>query len=252
MESYIFYCYKDWLRERNGSLLKQISKLTVWAIVLLSLLFIALVFLIVILFVSFKDKTVIDLAYIPMVADILLSVIISIYTENYQIKHSERDLNAYRAYCVDLNKMLFKKGISNNFIPNLIDKFNETNNGIEEKIGQKREYVNKFMEMLLIPISVIILGALLDKGASAEETLGYGLSGILIIIIVYGLIIFSSFLYNTIMRIPQSKYRQFVIDLQSIIDFRECEKGLEKDDTDTSSPIKDTSENDNPHLQSIN
>ena len=43
MENYIFYRYKEWLKARDGNLLKQVSKLTIGAIILLSLLFVVLI-----------------------------------------------------------------------------------------------------------------------------------------------------------------------------------------------------------------
>lgn len=240
MEKYILILYKAWIKEKNGNIIKQISRLTILEIILLSLLFVSLICLLVIFVVSFTDKNVMQAAYIPMIADIVLSIVISIYTEKRQINHSKSDFTNYREHCENLEKELLNNDIISSFIPTLINKLNAINNDIEEKIRKKREYANKFMEMLLLPISAAILGALMDKSKSIEEVLQLGLYGLLITLLIYGAIIFVLFLYNSVMRMPQGIYKQFVTDLQSILDFNECKSKIKSSNEIDSLSLTDT------------
>lgn len=237
MENYIFYCYKEWLQQREGNILKQISKLTVWAIILLVLLLGILIVFFVILSRSIAGKDDSIATLILSVIYVILCIITSIYYEKYQVKHSKQGLENYKEYCNDMmEKVLVKYGFSENFIPTLIERFNTMINEIDEKIKTKHEHFNKFFEMLLIPISIIVLGALLDKEGNAAETLGLGLSGILVILIIYAVAIFVLFVYDFVMRLPQGKYKEFVTDLQSILDFKECKNVSDSDGNVDTSP----------------
>lgn len=238
MENYIFYCYKKWRKKREGSIYKQISGLTIGAIVLLVLLLSGLIGFFVLLGYSIAGVEKVDSTFILIlsVAYTALCIIVSIYSENYQVKHSKKSLKNYKKYCNNMKKkVLINRGIPEEFIPTLIERFNVLINGIDEKIKSKHEHFNKFFEMLLIPISIIVLGALLEKGINATETLGLGLSGTLIILIIYAIAFFVLYLYDFVMRFPQNKYREFVTDLQSILDFKKCET-LNEFDGDVADP----------------
>ena len=231
MENLILYCYKEWLKERDGSILKQISKLTVWAIILLSLLLGTLIAFFVILGRSIAGNNDSIATLILSVGYVILCIITSIYFEKYHVKHSKQGLDNYKEYCNDMMKTVLRKyGFSENFIPTLIDRFNALINVIDEKIKLKHQHFNKFLEMMLVPISVLILGALLDKSVNATETLGLGLSGVLVILMIYAVAFFILFIYDFVMRWPQGKYKEFVTDLQSILDFKECENVSESVD----------------------
>lgn len=244
MENFLLYCYKEWLKEKDGNIFKQISKLTVGAIILLSLLLVTLIAFFVILGRSLEGKNNSGATLILSVVYVILCITTSIYCEKYQVKHSKQGLENYKKDCNDMmKKVLSKYGFTGSFIPTLIDRFNAMINRIDEKIKTKHEHFNKFFEMLLIPISVIILGALLDKGTDSTDTLGLGLSGLLIILMIYAVAFFILFVYDFVMRLPQGKYKEFVTDLQSILDFKECKDASElDDDTSISSSTENTSE----------
>ncbi len=228
MEHYILYCYKEWLKEKEGDLFKQIFKIPVVARVLFALLLAGLISLFVILGRSIygKDDTVLTLILGALY--IILCIITSIYTEKYQVKHSKISFEKYKEYCNDMvSAVLNNIGVSKDFIPTLIERFNKMSDEIDEKIKLKHEHLNKFMEMLLIPISVLLLGALLDKSINVSETLGVGLSGILMILLIYAVIFFILFVYDFVMKLPQGKYREFITDLQSFLDLNEYDENRE-------------------------
>lgn len=147
---------------------KQISGLTVPAIVLLSLLLLTLIALLVVFGMAIIGTSYTLLAYILMGVELILAVITSIYAEKFQISHSKKNLAQYKKECKNLEEHLTECGLVNGYIPKLVDIYKERINRIEEKIKHKHETIHRFMEMLLIPISAAILGAVLDKGSTVE------------------------------------------------------------------------------------
>lgn len=228
MENYILYLYKEWLKTREGGFLKQLTKLPVGAIVLLSLLLVTLIAMLVVVLVPKGEGDYMILSYVLMGAEVALGIIITIYSEKFLISHSKKNFVKYKTRCNELGGFLIGNGLTIDFIPRLIENFNDRISEIEETIKHKHEAVNKFMEMLLIPISAIILGAMLDKDISVSDTLEFGLLGLLIVFLIYGVIVFATFLYDVVMRMPEDKYRQIAADLQSFLDFKKCEKPSEQ------------------------
>lgn len=136
--------------------------------------------------------------------------------------------------------------------PELIARLKSINDNIDKKIRHTNEQFNKFMDMLMIPISAVILGALLDKDMSVTEVLELGLSGAFIIFGIYGVIIFVLFVINSATRAPQSRYRRFAADLQSILDFEACDSDTESNDPVTTSTLTETTpENEETQAQTI-
>jgi cytochrome bd-type quinol oxidase subunit 2 len=249
MENCMLYCYKEWLEKRYGNTFKRIFKLPVAAIVLLALLFCGLIGFFVLLVYPDAGRNNSTATLVLSGVYVLLCMITSIYSEKYQVKHSKQSMKNYKKYCEDMMKdVLGQYGFSENFIPTLIERFNTIINEIDEKIKTKHEHFNKFFEMLLIPISAIILGALLDKSDNTNETLGLGLSGIIVILLIYAVAVFVLFLYDFVIRFPQGKYKEFVTDLQSILDFKECENTNDLDvNVNTLCTTEVTSENSAVH-----
>lgn len=223
MENYIYYCYKNWLKKKEGSLIKQISKLKVGAIILLSLLLATLIGLFVILSLAIGGVMCQKWAFIFMALETVLIIILSIYCEKTQVSNSNKNLLNYKEDCNNLKAYLLQNNISIKIIPRLIERYNAKINTIEEKIEHKHNFVIKFVELLLIPVSALILGAMLDKKITISDTLSIGITGLICLCFIYGLIIFALYLNDVVMRYPESTYKQLVSDLQSIVDFEECQ-----------------------------
>lgn len=205
-------------------MLKQVSKLTIGTIILLSFLFVVLITMFVFILLSKVKSEYINIAYILMGVEGIIIIITSIYSERIQIIHSKKNFINYKAKCKEMEDFLKENSLSVEFVPFLIERLNDRISKIEEMIKHKHEVVNKFMEMLLIPVSALILGAMLDKEMPVTETLELGLLGFLMVFLMYAVIIFMLFLYDTIMRFPENKYKQFISDWQDFLDFKEYER----------------------------
>lgn len=236
MENNLLYCYKDWLEKEEGTLFKKIFKIPIKTRVLLTLLIIVLVAFLVFGFLSNEGNNYTIVEVVLACVYIILCVVVSIDTERQLRKNSEDDLESYRSYCIKLKKYLIEdRKMSLNLFPDLIARLNTMNDKIEEKIERKHEQFNRFMEMLLIPISAVILGALLDKDISVTEVLDFGLAGVVIILGIYGTILFVLLFLDAVMRVPQGRYRRFATDMQSILDFEQCKNYTKSNATVTTS-----------------
>lgn len=96
MENYIFYCYKKWLKEKEGSLRNQISKLTVWAIILLFLLLATLIGVFVLTSFALYGIYYHEWAILLMAVEVILTIILSIYCEKIQVSNSKKNLLNYK------------------------------------------------------------------------------------------------------------------------------------------------------------
>ena len=238
MENYIFYCYKEWLEHKDGNLSKQIFKLPCIARVLFAVLLVGLIAFFVILGFTIGGCDCTIPLLIWCILYFLTCVTITIYTEKYQVKTSKRSLKEYDIYTKEMLHTVFTdNNISEKLIPILIERFNTIVKKTDEIINLKHEKMNKFMEVLLIPVSVLILGAMLEKGTDATQTLGFGLSGILIILLIYAIIFIVLFAYDIILRFPLVKYKQFITDMQSLLDFSEYIISNESSDSIRSSSL---------------
>ncbi len=252
MENNLLYCYKDWLEKEEGTIFKMIFRIPIKILVLLISLIVVLVAFIVIGFLGNKDNNLSIVETLLAGIYIALCIAVSICTERHQIKNSKNDWESYKSYCVKLKTYLTQeRKISLSLFPDLIARLKSINDNIDEKIRHTNEQFNKFMDMLLIPISAVILGALIDKDMSVTETLELGLSGAFIIFGIYGVIIFVLFVINSATRAPQSRYRRFAADLQSILDFEACDSDTESNAETTSTLTETTPENEEPQTQTV-
>lgn len=80
MENYILNCYLKWLKQRNGTIFKQLSKLTMTANVLIVLLFSMLFILFVLTILAFYKCVDPNVIYTPMILEIITGIVSYIYT----------------------------------------------------------------------------------------------------------------------------------------------------------------------------
>ena len=102
METYIFNCYSKWIKDREGSIIKQMSRLTIFARILIVSLVVALVGIIVTYILMYN--MVIDQIYLLIFLGVegLIAFITYIYTSRYEVAHSYTSLSQYKGYCKKL------------------------------------------------------------------------------------------------------------------------------------------------------
>lgn len=222
METFIFNCYKKWLKERNGSFFKRLFGLTILAKILLLLLLISLIGFFVVAWLVSDEKIDGKWLFAPTVMELLSCAAMYIYNNLYEVSNSYKEFDKYKSYCMDLSFMLSTYHISNEIIIEIIERYKKTIDNMNNNMMQNYERINKVMQMLLLPISLAILGALFKLDMKEESILGYGVTFFLIIAFVYGVACFVAFICNEITKSKQDTYKLFVNDLQSIIDLEKC------------------------------
>lgn len=222
MENYILNCYTKWLKDKQGNILKRISKLTIVAIILIVLLFFTLGFAVFFLFTN--NECVLYVAAF----EVVLGVVSYIYTDKYEIKHSFNDFEKYKTHCTELKKMLINKTqINESFIPVIIARLQMKIDVLELKSKTNYEHVHKLMQLLVLPVILVMLEGIIGE-QSVEFAMGYGFTMISMLLIVYGILFGVISLYNgAVIKRQQEKYQQLVEDLQSILDLETCSQKTE-------------------------
>lgn len=116
MENYIFNCYLNWLKKKKkeeGNIFKRISKLTLFANILIALLVVVLVSVIVVFILAYLSVINVNWVLLPLIVEGIVGVITYIYTSHYEIDHSYDNLTEYKLYCKNLYDELCTHSISN-------------------------------------------------------------------------------------------------------------------------------------------
>ena len=147
MERIIFNCYLSWLQKKNGNLFSQIKKLTIFARVLVILLF-ATLLAIIIGFFFYKDYVIFLLGF-----EALLGLVVYLYANHYEIKYSYVGFNNYKEHCKEFVKELKRTGIpvDESFILDPQNKYIEIVNSNKLKATKNRDILGKWVMALLVP-----------------------------------------------------------------------------------------------------
>lgn len=242
MEQDLFYCYQEWVKNRDGSIKKQLSEVPKFGIFLLSLLLLLLGVFIWVSLQPVKETGEPNIAALFVgVGYVLICILVSLYTEWHNIKNSKQDMKKHKQYYTDMEKSIFKnfKHV-HELILQLIEKYNASINSIEERIKLKHKALNRIFEVMIIPLSAAILGALPNLNSSTQEALEFSIVLILVIVLIYEIGFFCLFVYEMIMRYNQDKYKRFVFDLKSILDYKKYVK--EQDESNENAAPSETSQ----------
>lgn len=235
MENYILNCYLKWLKQRNGTIFKQLSKLTMTANVLIILLFSMLFILFVLTILAFYKCVDPNVIYTPMILEIITGIVSYIYTSRYEIDQSYSNLQHYKKYCDELYEMLSHNHISSySFICEVINRLERKIEILNKKIESIHGRVNKLMEMLIIPLSLSIIGTFLDNQDDKQSIVMYVFTILVGVGFIYIILAGSVYLIsNLTIKKQQEKYMQLANDLQSIVDFRKTECTVEANEDES-------------------
>lgn len=222
MENYIFNCYKKWLKDQNGSIAKQLSKLNKIARFLVAALFIVLAAVLVTYFLSFFKIIDEIWVFVNALIEVAIGIAAYIYTSKYEINHSDDEFKNYFEYCKNLSTVFAERKIlSYSFIRELIGRYKVIIDDSNKKIERNQDRIDKYMQILIIPLFLAVLSKMLDMQADAQSAISAGISAALGIAFLYLIIVLPVNMYNNIaIKNRQNNYKQLVNDLQSIIDFK--------------------------------
>ncbi len=230
MEYYIFNCYLKWLKDRKGNIFKCMSRLTWFANVLIVLLVCSLLAGIVLAILSYFH--VIDDCYtiIPIAVEGIVGLTTYIYTSNYEISHSYTNFTQYHSYCEDLYQMLCDSNITDHdYLIEVISRINMQIEDMNDRIAMYYGRIHKFMELLIVPVSLCILSEMLNQNANSQAIIVNVIFVLLGVLITYAVLGIGVCVYvNLTIKKKLERYMQFKCDLQGVIDFKKCDNTVAK------------------------
>lgn len=218
MERIIFNCYIKWLHGKNGNLFARVLKLPLTAKILMALLFTTLIGVVITVLTN-SELTICFLA-----AEVLISLVVYLYTDHYEIKYSDDELDNFREHCEAFKKILDSTGINitEEFVIDLKKRYIDKVNTNKLRVANNRTTLGKWVMALLIPIILALFGAIVNPEASINDVLTLGLSIVSLILLVFFVAFFVIEIVNLCIMSKNGEYQQLIDDLQGAVDFKLC------------------------------
>lgn len=222
MERIIFNCYIKWLHGKNGNLLVRILKMPITAKILMGLLFATLIGVVITVLTNS------ELAVYFLAAEILISLAVYLYTDHYEIKYSNNELDNFREHCEAFKEMLDSTGINimEEFVIDLKRRYIEKVNTSKLRVANNRSTLGKLVTALLIPIILAFFGAIVNPETNINDVLTPGVSVLSLILVVFLVALFVVEIVNLCIMSKNGEYQQLIDDLQGVIDFKLCADAL--------------------------
>ena len=221
MDSVLFFTYLKWRKEKTDGVFAKLRKLPIKAIMLIGGMIICAVVSILLCNQS------IYMSYIPVFIELILLIISAFYSDKIYIDRSEQDYKDYKDYCKEFYKWLVLHDYPNKkSISKLKNRIYKKQIDINSKIEKSRERMDKWLQILFIPIVLLIIGSIFDNQYNMDTKLVYTIgiiaASVSIYMVVLGLDNFSNVFYNR----RVSQYQLFINDLQGNICWKKCQMSL--------------------------
>lgn len=215
MENYILYSYLKWHKDNKKSTIKEVLKLPIVAKILLLILVLSLVIGSIMAFMN-NEYT-----WIPILIETITCIISYFYTERFQIKNSMDNYEKYKKYCLDLYGWLNTFSIRTKDDIFEIKKRIELNyQQMQSDIEKKRQRIDKWMQILIIPIVLAIVNNLIDKQTDINKLLEYITSLVFLVAVAYVSIYSIITIINIFTQQRIKQFQNLADDLQGVIDIK--------------------------------
>ncbi len=215
MNNYLFYSYLKWQKDNNDSSIKKLLKLPKPAIVLLILLSISCITTIILLFIQ------LSLSYIALAFEFIIVVITFFYSERMLIKTSINNLESYRNYCFKLYTWICTFSVTEKEdINELMNRILESKNNLAIIKVRQLERIDRWMQVLVIPIVLAIVNNLISKQTDINQVTVYILTILALFATIYFFIYAAIAAMNIFNKKKINQYQSFADDLQGIIDVK--------------------------------
>lgn len=215
MEWILYYSYLKFRKDNMESIPRRLARLPALVIVLFCLLCISMIAGLIVSLIA-TNKI---FAWIPIGIEFLCCIIIYFYTENYQMRMSDVKLGDYQVYCGEVYKWLESCSFSSK------EEIQEIRNRLQSYIVKteadrkyKKESVDKWLQVLVIPVILAVLSVLINQQAGFEYALSYAFSIIFVFLLIYGAIwgVRRVKYFFSERKLDQIQY--FADDLQGVLD----------------------------------
>lgn len=215
MHTIIFDSYRKYQKE-NKNIIKSIFRLPCFVIVLFTIIVVSLIISIFSLILDLSRNI-----YLCCLAlEFCTCVVLYFYTEHYQIKISNFRLSVYQNYCAKIYTWLDELGVvtTENNICELKNRIDQDITAAEEKRKLRREIIERWIQILIIPILLAIFSAIIKEQKKLTVIIAYAIT-LLILLGSLGLAFLSC--YNIIDFFKKRELVQlksFSDDLQGVLD----------------------------------
>lgn len=174
MQTILFDSYREYQKLNKDSIIKAIFKLPIVVKLLFAGLGICLLYNFAAIFINPMRK-----GYIfCLIIEIALCLGLYIYTENFQVKNSSLRFSVYQTYCSDIKNWLEQTGIvvTKENLTELINRIDKDIEILDTKRSRKRERIEKWMQILIIPILLAIFSSIIKEQTDLSILLSYAMS----------------------------------------------------------------------------
>lgn len=171
MQTILFDSYRNFQKSNKDSIIKAVFKLPLVVKLIFAGLGICFLYNLGAIFIIPIRK-----AYIfCLVIEIALSIVLYIYTENFQVKNSDLRFSVYQAYCANIKNWLEQIGIvvTKENLSELISRIDKDIEAFDAKRSRKRERIEKWVQILIIPILLAVFSAVIKEQSDLSILLSY-------------------------------------------------------------------------------
>lgn len=223
MDLLLLYSYLKYRKGNDDSTFKKIMQIPYFAIIMFAILVICVLTSLVFLFAVPN----VLIMYIPLVIEIICAIVLYFYTEHMQVKMSDVNMSIYIERCKDTYQWLksqtvIDKSRIQDYRTRLIARIDKN----EKAITDRKRRIDKWMQTLLIPITLAIYSALVREQTDFNLIMSYALAFTAFIITIYVLFICLINFRSIIEKREINQIQAFVDDLQGVIDTQMIESNL--------------------------
>lgn len=216
MHKILFDNYRKYQKKNKDNFFKAFCKLPKPAIIIFITIISTIIYAILSIFLKYLQQWYLWC----LLLEILAGVTLYFYTEHYQIKTSSMRLQVYKKYCREINVWLKTTGliVNKKNLNEIIDRINGDILTMEEKRNKRRDRIEKWIQILIIPILLAVFSELIREQTNLSVLISYSL---VLLISVGSLSLAFLCCYNIIDFFQKRKLEQlksFSNDLQGIID----------------------------------
>lgn len=182
MELILFNNYRKYQKEHKESFAKTIFKLPLMAVILLVIVFVSAATGAIFTFIASLRVC----SWILLLIELLCCLGLYLYTERYLVTNSFSKLIEYREGCNKTYEWLKSCSVTpKESIYELNQRILSHINKLENELIHKRERMDKWMQILVIPIALAIFSAIIKAQTDIAIVMGYTLSLLFIFAFIY-------------------------------------------------------------------
>lgn len=216
MEILLYRSYLKYLKDNKMPVSEALKRVPTVMIILLIALILSAICAVVVLCIEQIRKYFL----IALLVEAIVSMIVFLYAQHYEIKNSDEDIKEHKKYCEELYTWLKTSlvTVEKKDIVELKSRMDSRLEKYAETEQKTTDIIMRFIQALIIPVILTVLTVILNNQIDISTILAYGIVAIMvfcfIVITIFGIV--SAF--NLMRKNEHEKMNSFSKDLQGILD----------------------------------